>query len=161
MTYEYGYETYFKDEYGFPLSLSESMKYCELDKVPCLKCEESGKSFTGISFRDRYCPICYDIILSFLEVLKTARRPKVNGRQCTLRRKEDSQVGHICYKLVEKELELFRSIDSEFKSWELCHYAVVKDPSMIQDVPYRFKKKGKLIDYSSIIDDEYVECVIL
>ena len=35
---------YFKDEYGFPLSLSESMKYCELDKVPCLKCEESGKS---------------------------------------------------------------------------------------------------------------------
>ena len=101
MTYfndEYRYGGYLKDEYGFPLSLSESMKYCGLDKVPCLKCEESGKSFRGgksFRFEDRYCSECNRIIVRFLEALQTARRPS------TLHRKEDCQIGYICYKLVD------------------------------------------------------------
>ena len=158
---EYQYGAYFKDEYGFPLSLSESMKYCELDKVPCILCEEYEKKSYTVGRDDSYCPICHDIYYRFLELCGNLRRPRENGSYRILRRKEDHQVGHMCYKLVEKELELFRYIDFEFISWELCHYVVKKDPSMIKYVPNQFKKKGKLKDYSSILEPGMAECIIL
>ena len=146
---------YFKDEYGFPLSLIDSMKYCELDKVPCLKCEESGKKWC-----DRHCIECNRIIFRFINVMNNnppyhERTP--TGRTGSLIHKEDCQVGHMCYKLVEKELELFKLIPADFKSWELCRYAVKKDPLMIEYVSDWFIRKGKLIDYFSV---DKIECVI-
>ena len=106
---------------------------------PCLQCKEN--------FFNKFCIYCDNAIQYFLN--ETIRYIL----------KKDYRIEFVCYIFLEKDLEIFKHIPDQHKSWGLCEYVITRDPSLFEYVPDEFVKKGRFMRYDDYIHS--LNCVIL